>query len=748
MDGKFFTSEGPDFYSCRDKLLDQYKSPVYDDASGLAPTEVDKRFSAIFEAPGMSRMMKKAALFELVLAQTRIDVDPVDWFADHFEGRNLLRDAREKWRSRVSDEELPDTAEVLQKASRTGAFDAELDLGHISPGWRYLLESGLPGLRTNLRINRDASTETAGGRLSPEQEDFYDAADKVLAAFIAYTLRLAGQADKMAAAFPAHADRMHKLSTCLRRLSEGAPTTLYEALQLAYLFHQLIEYEGELVRSMGSFDRNFTRFYEDDIASGRITKDDAAELIRFFWMKFFAKTRGADNGKNFYFGGLKRQGADATSELTHLALDVFYELEQTDPKFSIKLHKNSPDALYRQVARCIRDGRTSMVLINDDAAREAVIKHGKDPQDAFDYLLIGCYEPAIEGREIACNMSIKINLAKPIELVLNNGFDPVSGEFIGVDTGDPQSFDNYSEFFEAYKTQLRHQVELVTEAIKAYEPYWPEINPSPLLSSTFIDCVQSGVDVSGGGPKYNNTGCMGGCLGSAVDSLAAVKRLVYDEEKLTMSELTNILGDNWEGQGSLQAYAQNRLPKWGNNDDEADGIAVRIADFYGSLVNGKPNNRGGIFVASMFTLDSNLRWGRLCGALPDGRLAGTYLSKNIGATTAMDRAGVTAHIASVTKLDFTNIPNGSSLDIYLHPSAVAGEQGLNSLIGLIKTFFARGGFGIQFNVFDVNTLRDAQKNPQKYATLQVRVCGWNVYFITLSAASQEQFINTAVQSFA
>jgi len=747
MDKRIFTLDGPDFYECRGVLLEQYGNSAYCVDTGLDADEIDRRFSTILNADGASRMTKKAALFELILTQARVNIDPEDWFAGHFEGRGLLSKLQDAWRSETSETMLSEEAHVLERASKSGAFDAELDLGHISPGWRYLLEYGVSGLLENVRGARRAH---GAARLTKTQADFYDAAETVLTAFIRFILRLAEQVDKTAASYPEHAGRMNKLSECLRSLSCGAPASLYEALQLTYLFHQLIEYEGELVRSMGSFDRNFSRFYEADIASGRITEGDAAELIRFFWMKFFAKTRGRDNGKNFYFGGRTAPGygtapgADAVTGLTRIALGVFYELEQTDPKLSIKIHKDSPEQYIRQVARCIRDGRTSMVLVNDDVAVRAVAKYGKDPADAYDYLLIGCYEPAIEGREIACNMSIKINLAKPIELVLNNGYDPVTGEFIGVDTGDPETLGSYEEFLGAYKEQLKHQIGLATGAIKAYEPFWPDINPSPLLSSTFKDCVLSGVDVSGGGAKYNNTGCMGGCLANAADSLIAVRRLVYDECRLSMGELVQALRGDWAGHEKLLAYVRNRLPKWGNNDDEADAAARDIADFYTSNVNGKPNNRGGIFVASMFSLDNNIRWGKKLGALPDGRRAGTYLSKNIGAMTAMDRAGVTAHIESVTKLDFENIPNGSALDIHLHPSAIAGEQGIDALIGLIKTFFARGGFGIQFNVFDANTLREAQRDPQKYATLQVRVCGWNVYFITLSAEAQEQFINTSV----
>jgi len=745
MENKLFTVGPPSFYECRDRLLDQYIDPVYDDSSGLSTEEIDRRANFIINTGNISRMGKKAALLELILTHAKIGVDPFDWFADHFEGRGLLRDLQDKWRLYVSESALSNEAQTLWQASAAGAFDAELDLGHISPGWRYLLSNGVEGLKDNIINARDELYIKNGGSLTVEQEDFYNAAETVLNAFTCFILRLAEQAEKAAIKYPEHAVRMSKLSGCLQALSIKAPSTFYEALQLTYLFHQLLEYEGEYVRSMGSFDRNFYRYYEADIKGGRITEDDAAELIRYFWMKFFAKTRGKDNGKNFYFGGREAPGVEAANDLTRLALDVFYELEQTDPKLSVKVHEDSPEEYIRQAARCIRDGRTSMVLINDDVAVRAVEKYGKSKEDAYDYLLIGCYEPAIEGREIACNMSIKINLAKPVELVLYNGCDPISGDFIGIDTGDPNSFESFYDFFCAYQEQLRYQVGLAISSIKAYEPYWPEINPSPLLSSTFVDCVRSGADISGGGAKYNNTGCMGGCLANAVDSLMSVKRLVFEEKRLSMQELAQLLGDNWSGYEKLRAYVMNRIPKWGNNNSEADDIAKSVVDFYTSIVNGIRNNRGGIFVASVFSLDNNIRWGKKIGALPDGRLAGAYLSKNIGAMTAMDKAGVTAHIASVTKLDFTEIPNGSSLDINLHPSALKGEQGLDSLVGLIKTFFARGGFGIQFNVFDVETLKEAQKDPLKYATLQVRVCGWNVYFTTLSAEAQEQFINTEAQ---
>ncbi len=432
--------------------------------------------------------------------------------------------------------------------------------------------------------------------------------------------------------------------------------------------------------------------------------------------------------------------------LSYLAMELFYELNQPDPKLSIKINAQTPAAFKRLVAKCLRDGRTNMVIVNDELTLQAIQDRGIPAKDSYQYLLIGCYEPAIEGQEVGCNMCVKFNLAKAVELALCNGTDPLTGEKIGLETGECEDFPDFDTFYAAYEAQLAQQLQDVQEAVRGYERHWDRINPEPFLSATFPSCLAAGRDISQSGAAYNNTGSMGGGLANAADSLMAIKQLVYDEGRYTLSQLREILRSNFQGHEYDRLYMLRRVPKWGNNQPDVDALACRIAASYTSRVNGVPNGRGGRFNASMFTLDHCFSLGHHTGALPDGREAGHYIAKGIGAMTGQDRGGVTAQIQSVTKLDFRKIPNGSVLDIYLHPSAVDGEKGLDTLVQLIETYFRGGGYGIQFNILNAEELRQAQQHPEEYATLQVRVCGWNVYFVTLNEEQQNHFIETTMQA--
>ncbi len=752
MNERIFTAIGPCYEDVKDHLFDQYKSPAFNDGSGLSTEALEAGFIEILEAgKDEPRIALKARLFGYVLENARIDVDPVDWFADHFDSADkILYRQVEEWRKEASDGPAKNAADVIGRAKATGAFYGELDLGHISPGWRFLLKEGVQGIIAYVEslkeaAVRDGAEKSGDGASASDKVLFYDSVLSVYDAMLLYMARLETEARRMITVHPEAEDRMEKLAGCLNALRHRAPETFYEALQLSYLFHQLIEFEGEWVRSMGSFELNFGPFYEADLASGRITEEDARELIRFYWMKYYANTRGSGNGKNFYFGGLTDEETNGIGPLTYLALDVFYELNQTDPKLSIKINRKTPEKFKRVIAKCLRDGRTNMVIVNDDETLEAIRKRGVSKEDSYEYLLIGCYEPAIEGKEVACNMCIKFNLVKAVELALFNGTDPMTGERIGIDTGNSEEFTTFEGFYTAYEAQLQHQLELVQQAIRDYEGLWAMINPEPFISGTFIPALQNGRDISQYGAKINNTGSMGAGLANAADSLLAIKKTVFEDKRYTMAELKAMLLANFEGSGRDRLYLLNRVAKWGNNDAEADAMALRVANSYTSRVNGVPNGRGGIFTASIFTLDHSFFLGHTTGATPDGRAAHHYLAKGIGAMTGMDKAGVTAQIESVSKLDFTNIPNGSVLDLYLHPSAVDGEKGIDTLIQLIDTYFSQGGYGVQFNILNAEDLKMAQKHPEDYATLQVRLCGWNVYFVTLNEEQQNHFIETTMQ---
>lgn len=725
------------FKTVRPLLERQYESEQFDENSGLSPEALENLVREhIRQNQDQSRVLHKAHAFRLILHHARIRIDPHDFFADHLQHGDILNKLQNEWRREITQKNLPAQDAFMRRATETGYLYGELDLGHISPGWQTMLTHGLYGLldiaRNNCRLHDQP--------LSPAQRDFYEALAIVYEAVVHLAGRLSQLAETEAARLPLHSGRLLLVASALNHVPAQPPRSLHEALQFTYLMHQLIEMEGERVRSMGGFDRLYRKYYESDLESGQIDRGQAKELISFFWMKFFAQTRGVGNGKNFYFAGCLRDGSDAVNDLSYLALEVYDELDTTDPKLSVRISRETPDALLELITRIMRQGKTSFVLVNDEVTIPALQRYGKTLEDAREHLLIGCYEPAVEGKEVACNMSLKINLAKAVELALHQGIDPASRQQLGPRTPDPCNMTDFDDFLTATKAHIDAQIEQATNYICHFEPFWPDINPSPVLAGTFLSCLESGRDIGQAGPIYNNTGCMGAGLANIADSLIAVKRLVFDEKVCSMDQLITATESDFNGYEDLHRRIIYSLPKWGNGDPDVDKLACKVARHYSQKVNNTANTRGGYFRASMFTLDHRFSFGRRTGATPDGRKSKEPLAVGIGAMTGRDRKGVTAHIRSVTKIDFRDIPNGSVLDICLHPSAVRGDEGLAAFQALIRTYFACGGYAVQFNIFDTDTLEDACLHPERYQTLQVRVCGWNVYFTSLSAEEQEQFI--------
>jgi formate C-acetyltransferase len=541
-------------------------------------------------------------------------------------------------------------------------------------------------------------------------------------------------------AHPEHAARLAALARTCERVPAGPPATFHEALQFAWLMHELIEMEGEFVRSMGHFDRVLYPYYRADVDAGRLTPEQAKELIKFLWFKYYSRTRGRHNGKNFLFGGQHADGTEVTNELTYLALEAYEELNIPDPKLSVRFTPNTPDRLYRRIADLIRGGHNSFVLMNDEPSVEALVRRGKTVEDARTYLPIGCYEPAVDGKEAGCTMNLVVNLAKGVELALHDGRDALSGEQIGPHTGDPRRFASFEELYVAYRAQMDHILTRTTMYMRDHETTWPRVNPSPLIAGTIDDCLARGKDIGQGGAHYNSAGCVGVGLANAADSLLAIKQTVFDEGRFSMGELVEALDRDYEGQEPMRQYLLNRVPKWGNDRAEADRMARRVADDYCAKVHTFANGRGGGCQASLFTLNYQWTMGQQTAATPDGRRAGESLAPGVGPTSGRDMEGATALVRSASKLDFCETPNGAVLDVTLHPTAIQGKAGLDAFVALIKTFFARGGYALQFNVFDVETLRDAQRYPERYASLQIRVTGWSVHFCTLSREEQDQFI--------
>ncbi len=739
------------FDESREIIFRRFKNVPYAPETGVSPDELQRMADAyLLDHPDEPRILQKANIFRLLLARGRIYVDPLDWFAEKIDHGDVLRklthgprDAEDPgsglWLDEAATGPLAAGTEWFELARKHGVTSGPrsgLDLGHISPGWDKLLARGLSGLLYDATQAR----ASLGDGISADQDAFYQALEIVYNAAIDFAGRLSALAGATAKSHPQHATKLRAVAGALSNVPADRPRTLHEALQFMWLVHELIEMEGENVRSMGQFDRTLYPFYRADIEVGRITKDHARELIKFFWHKWYCGTEGAANGKNFVFGGQYPDGTEITNELTFLALDAYEELNTPDPKLSVRYLPGSPELLYRRVADLIRNGHNSFVLMNDEPAVEALIKRGKTPEDARMYLPIGCYEPAVEGKEVACTMNVTVSLAKPLELALNDGTDPQTGIRIGPATGDPCDFANYDDLLAAYLTQLDYVLNRSRKNIARAEREWPRINPAPFISGAIDDCITSGTDISAGGARYNSVGFVGAGLANAADSLYAVKQTVFDEGRFTMAEVVEATQTGFANRENMRLYLRNRVPKWGNSHAGVDAVAKGVADHFCATVHAFTNGRGGRCQAALFTLTAALGFGELTGATPDGRRAGESLAPGVGASYGLDRDGVTGLINSVTKLDFTETPNGSVLDVTLHPTAVAGEEGLHAFVSLIKTFFSQGGYAIQFNVMDAETLRDAQRHPEKYESLQVRVTGWSVYFTTLSRKEQDQYI--------
>jgi formate C-acetyltransferase len=732
------------FWDDRSFIEDQYHRIKWPADFSSENFEKDaEALTADIEAKGTPRSIVKAALFSWTLDNAPVAADPYDFFQDHIRHGFVLEKQREKWIKEALEGEMGELYAESQKAFRLGAYTAHYDFSHTSPDWNDVLSLGFPGLLRRVRENR--KRHAGSGDLDAEKKVFYDASELVYLAVLRYVNRLEAACAESAAA-EENADKRDRLLFCARNLNAVAshePQTIFEALQTAYLYYILQEeMERVRMRSFAGLDRLYERFYRGDINSGRFSRKEIKTLLQYFFQKLHA---GLDTyfGNPFFLGGLLPDGSCAYSDFTELIIDAYDELNIKNPKIHIRCSENLPRSFAERICDCIRHGKSSFVFINDDVAVSMMRECGASLEEAREYVPIGCYEPVIMGKEVGCTENGGLNMPKTLEIALHNGIDPLSGEELGLKTGEPESFKTFDDLLAAVKSQQRFFIERAQEIIVESEKRYMRMNPSPLFSATMAQCVEQGKDAYAGGARYNNSSFWAYSPGSLVDGLSAIYKLVYREKKFTLPELVKILDADWKGREDLRREMLRDLDKWGNNRELPDRICVEISKNFAEAVNGLRNGRGGRFKAAMFTINYNVDYGVKTGASADGRKKGEPLSRNMGASTAMDRAGVTALIESVTKLDHSAFPDGSVLDVMLHPSAVEGAEGLNAFVSLVKSYMSFGGFAIQFNVFNTSTLKDAQANPEKYANLQVRLCGWNVYWNDLSEVEQNAFIKRA-----
>lgn len=666
-------------------------------------------------------MKRRAAMLVWLLDHAPVGANPDNPFIFRVQTFGLMweyiRESKAKMLERIPAGERAG----IEAFQRCGAFVSMLDLSHTTPDWESLLALGVSGLR-------DRAAARLEGEADPENRTFLAAVVDVYDACSRCFHRLADAAREAGASETAER---------LDLLAERPPETLQDALTLGLFYDHLQDADAVSVRSQGIFDRLYEPFMRRDLECGRLDREGVKDLVRYYWTMMYAVRHR--NGKNICLGGLRGPGEDACNELTRIALEVQRELSYISPKLSLRVHPDMDPVTLRLAAECVRDGRTAIVFASDVTSFDMLRRRGKEERDIYNYLLIGCYEPAIQGREMCCSMAAWGSVVKPLEAVFSGGvtFDGVR---LAPDAPVPR---NYAEFEAEYFRILDHMLDQALARSRRLECQWPLTYPEPLISGTMTDCVDSGRDVSRRGARYNPSGVMCGGLGTAVDSLLAVKLLVDERKLCTVAELGETLKRNWADHPEWRELALARAPKWGNGVPEADALGRKIADHLAERINHTPNAKGGFFQLGLWSIDHNFQFGRVTGATPDGRLAGDAVSRNLSATTGFEKHGVTGLMRSALKLDLAESPDGAVLDVMLHPSAVAGPDGAEVIETLIRTYLFGGGLHLQFNILNPEQLKEAQIRPDAHADLQIRVCGWNSRFVTMSREEQDAFIRQA-----
>jgi formate C-acetyltransferase len=552
---------------------------------------------------------------------------------------------------------------------------------------------------------------------------------------------------------PSRRAELEKIADVCTRVPAHAPRDFHEALQYYWFCHLAVitELNGWDSFSPGRLDQHLLPFYRKGLAEGALTAEDARELLEAFFVKFNnhpappkVGVTAAESGTytdfaNINLGGLLPDGSDGSNEVSHLLLDIVDDMHLLQPSTNLQLSRKTPDALLKHALRVIRKGYGFPSVFNTDAVIEEQLRQGKSLEDARAGGCSGCVETGAFGKE-AYILTGYFNLVKVLELTLHDGIDPRTGRPLGLRTGSPDSFRTFDDLFAALRRQLRHFIDVKMRGNQIIEQMYACLMPAPFLSVITDDCIRAGRDYNAGGARYNNSYIQFVGIGSLTDCLAAVKRAVFDGQAVGLGDLVKALDADFEGRETLRLRLVNRVPKYGNDDDAADALAVRAFEALVEEVDGRPNAKGGRYRVEMLPTTSHVYFGSVTGAMPDGRKSGLPLSEGISPVQGADRQGPTAVLKSAAKMDHIKT-GGALLNMKFTPAILAGEDGIEKLAHLIRAYFKMDGHHVQFNVVRAEMLRRAQAAPQSHRDLIVRVAGYSDYFCDLSRELQDEIIS-------
>jgi len=630
--------------------------------------------------------------------------------------------------------------------------------GHTALG-DVIYRKGLLDLQNEI----EASLNTLDFLNDPEayrKQEELRAMTVAAAAVVRFAERHADKALEMAEhqANPERRKELQRIVEICRRVPARAPRDFWEALQAYWFTHVAVVSELNTWDSFcpGRLDQNLYPFFKSDLESGRLTREEARELLQCLWVKFnnqpappkvgvtAAESATYTDFANINNGGLKPDGSDGVNDLTYLILDVIDEMRLLQPSSNLQLSKKSPDRFLKRGLEIVRKGWGQPSIFNADAVVEELVRQGKSIEDARCGGTSGCVETGNFGKE-AYILTGYFNLPKVVEITLNDGTDPRTGKKIGIQTGDPRGFQTYDELVSAFRRQLHYLIDVKVRGNNLIERLYATYMPAPFLSVLIDDCIAEGRDYNNGGPRYNTTYIMGVGPGSCTDALAAIRHHVFDRKDLSMPDLLEALAANFEGHERTRLLLWNKSPKYGNDDDYADGILSDVFNAFYDEVNGRPNTKGGRYRVNYLSTTCHVYFGSVTGATADGRRAGEPLSDGISPVQGADRKGPTAVVKSAARMDHLRT-GGTLLNQKFTPKVLEGQNGIDQLAHLVRAYFKLDGHHIQFNVVTAETLRDAKAHPEKHRDLIVRVAGYSDYFCDLTDSLQDEIIARTEQT--
>ncbi len=677
-----------------------------------------------------------------------IPTRPQDKFLVHQEDIKTFREQIVPyWKGKSLEDIVRDRAgdEVSAISSVVKINQTDHAQGHICPNVKEWLETGPQGYIDQAKSKL--------GSCTPQQKEFYECVILVMQGVQKFMRRYEDVLKETAKAYPDHAQDLMQVASICHNLQTQPAHTFHEALQSLWFLMVVLHMESNASSfSPGRLDQILYPYYQKDIDDLTLTKEDALELIECLWLKFneivYLRNKnsakyfaGFPIGFNVAIGGQDQEGKDYCNDLSHLFLDAQEDVGLPQPNLSVRLHEHTNDALLRHAVRCVSKGSGMPQFFNDKAIIHSLEKLGISHEDAMNYAIVGCVELTTQGNNLGWSDAAMFNLNKVLELTLNHGVCLLTGKQLGPDYGSLSTYKTFEELEAAYKKMILYFMDKMLVCCEAVEKAHIDVLPTPFLSAVIDDCMEKGMDVTAGGAHYNLSGIQMIQVANLADSLAAIKQMVYDEKRIAPADLEHALQTNFDGEEVMRQTLLHRVPKYGNDVEWVDELGAKWARFFRQELGKHTNYRNGPYHTGMYTVSAHVPMGKNVGASADGRLSQDPLADGgLSPVYGRDLQGPTAVLKSVSKMDDDCTTNGGLLNMKFLPDFFKTETGITKFCHFLRTFVDLEIPHIQFNVVSRQNLLDAQKHPEQYRSLTVRVAGYTAYFTELAGDLQNEII--------